>query len=481
MRKTLVNIRTLVALLIASAAFTACSNEDGAIIGEQPAQEQGPQLYTLTIQAGKADNAQTRALALDGEKIVAKWADGDKVAVTNSGGTKLGELTASNVSTDGKTCTLSGALDTAPSVGETLTLTYHPVTMNDYKAQDGSLAGAAKCDKATAEVTVATVEGGEITIDKTAAEFKTQTAVLKITMKDASDNMVNATKLEVKLTKVPVEGLDGTVITFSPQASAYSANGDGILYFALPDVDDAKNMVGALKNYLTSTSLRFTVTYDVGSYTASPGKKYIFEAGKYYATTLTKPAPTYPFALSKVTSDYIGGAVCADGNVYPAKTAAPDGKTVVGILGKVTEIGHGLILALHDATDQTGNDINRWTLNVTYASTNLRMLPDDTARGSLTSYTTLGSTEVSNWAVAQKSDYEAIFSNLGSTRGDELGKTYDGNVNAYITTGVGGTALSGDYWSATWKELDRAYDFDSNWWSSPYASYPEKVRPVLGF
>ena len=64
---------------------------------------------------------------------------------------------------------------------------------------------------------------------------------------------------------------------------------------------------------------------------------------------------TYPIALSAVTSDYIGSVITSDGNVYPAKTAVPAGKTAVGILGKVTETGHGLILALQNATSQKGD------------------------------------------------------------------------------------------------------------------------------
>jgi len=60
--------------------------------------------------------------------------------------------------------------------------------------------------------------------------------------------------------------------------------------------------------------------------------------------------------------------------------------------------------------------------------------------------------DVSNWCVGQKSDYDAIFTNLGSTTSTPDGKTYDANVNAYITTGVDGTAISGGfdvfYWSA---------------------------------
>ena len=112
------------------------------------------------------------------------------------------------------------------------------------------------------------------------------------------------------------------------------------------------------------------------------------------------------------------------------------------------------------------------------------MLPDDAARGTnLTSYTALGSTAVSNWAVAQKSDYEAIFINLGSIKSDEDGYTYDANVNAYITTGVGGTAITGDYWSATkYKFIDNtAWNFGSDRWGFYVMSESLSVRPVLGF
>jgi len=110
MKKTFKNIRTLAALLIASAAFSACSNEDSAIIGEQPASEQqAPQVYTLTIDASMDGGAQTRALEFEGTKLVAKWANDETVDV-RFGATLLGTLTVSNVSADGKTCTLSGTL-----------------------------------------------------------------------------------------------------------------------------------------------------------------------------------------------------------------------------------------------------------------------------------------------------------------------------------------------------------------------------------
>ena len=151
----------------------------------------------------------------------------------------------------------------------------------------------------------------------------------------------------------------------------------------------------------------------------------------------------------------------------------------------MTETGHGLILALQDATEQTWNTINGWTSVTTYAGTTLKLLPNAAAHGSLTSYMWLGGildhTYVSNWCVAQKSDYEAIFINLGSTTGDHEGTTYDAKVNAYITTGVGGTALSDRYWSATEQDNEAAWDFGSSYWLSLSKSDSHSVRPVLGF
>ena len=186
--------------------------------------------------------------------------------------------------------------------------------------------------------------------------------------------------------------------------------------------------------------------------------------------------------LSAVTTDDIGKVVCAAGHLHDAKTAVPDGCTAVGILGKVTETGHGLILALQNATEQSWNTINGWTSVTDYAGTTLKVLPDAARGTNLTSYTTLGGTTVSNWAVAQKSDYEAIFTNLGSTKSDGNGTTYDGNVNAYITTGVGGTAISdlNWYWSAS-ENGDNAWYFANYDWDSEMKDTEIYIRPVLGF
>ena len=56
--------------------------------------------------------------------------------------------------------------------------------------------------------------------------------------------------------------------------------------------------------------------------------------------------------LSTATASDYGKVVCDKGHLHPAKTAVPDGCTAVGILGKVSSTGHGLILALEDATNR---------------------------------------------------------------------------------------------------------------------------------
>ena len=191
-------------------------------------------------------------------------------------------------------------------------------------------------------------------------------------------------------------------------------------------------------------------------------------------------AAAYTLLSAATTADH-GKVVCAAGHLHDAKTAVPAGCTAVGILGKVTSEGHGLILALKSATGQNWNTINGWASVTTYAGTMLKVLPNDAARGSLTSYTTLGATAVSNWAVAQKSDYEAIFTNLGSTQKDNDGTTYDDNVNAFITTGVGGTEISGSNWSATGFNTPKSWDFESNFWNYRDKDGNYGIRPVLGF
>ena len=186
--------------------------------------------------------------------------------------------------------------------------------------------------------------------------------------------------------------------------------------------------------------------------------------------------------LSTATASDYGKVVCDKGHLHPAKTAVPDGCTAVGILGKVSSTGHGLILALEDAKECSGIIIfsSSWPIEKNYAGVLLKVMPDG-ARGPLTSYTKLGETPVSNWAVALKVVYEAIFTNLGSTTEDGNGKLYDSNVNAYLTTGVGGKELTGTYWSIEKRTDYSSWVFSDKSWNGSDTRRRFKVRPVLGF
>ena len=348
------NIRTMAALLIASAAFTACSNEDGAVIGEQPAATQTPQVYTLTLQAANATGAQHRALELDGTKLVAKWAAGDELTVRNINSSfELlgGTLTASNVSADGQTCTFSGTLTGTIEVDNQLTLLYHiPAT----GTQDGTLESAAAHDQAVADVTVASVEAGNITIKESKATFNTQTAVLKLTLKDGSANALNATSLNMT-----VDGVN--IFTASPTAATYTANGYGVLYFAVPQqMEAADHIVGEksgghptvelLNTWMTNLNtydVTFTATVGSDTYTATK-TGYKLAAGKYYATELTMAKEATAYTLAEST---VGMIVGSDGKAYAAadKDILPTGVTAVAMVAyKSATAGSSLAIALAD-------------------------------------------------------------------------------------------------------------------------------------
>ena len=434
MKKYLYNIFMLAAVAV---AFVSCEKENTPVDGT----------FTLTVDASKEGTKGTKQLGLDGSTLNATWAAGEQVKVYN-GETLLGTLTPQ---TTGSAHTkLSGTLEGTIAVGDELTLKF---LSPHYGSQDGTLAYiAANCDYAVATVTVSGFSGDATKTIKTTghANFVNQQAIVKFSLKNTSNADISATQLVVN---------DGaTDYTINPASAASE------IYVAIPGFN--------------GQTVRLTATVGSVGYTYEKSGA-TFTNGQYYEITVKMTGP-YPLLSTATTADY-GKVVCAAGHLHDAKTAVPAGCTAVGILGKVTSTGHGLILALQNATSQTWNTIFSWAWP-TYADTTLRVLPDDAARGvQLTSYTALGATAVSNWAVAPKSDYEAIFTNLGSTARYWDGQPYDANVNDYITTGVGGAALSGRIWSATWKNDYRAWYFYSDYWGYDLNEQTYSVRPVLGF
>ena len=190
------DIRTLAALLMAGAAFTACSNDD-SIISEQPVNPTTK--YTMTINATKGDDATTRALSLDGKTLNVKWANTDKVSVfpASSWLTPLGTLTAA--ASDNGSTSLTGDLTTAPTAGDQLNLLFPRATW-DYTGQTGVLTGdnsiEKKYDYAQANVEVASVDGNKITTTGN-ANFQSQQAIVKFILQDNGGNAINASSLTV--------------------------------------------------------------------------------------------------------------------------------------------------------------------------------------------------------------------------------------------------------------------------------------------
>lgn len=449
--KTMKNFLSMAALALVGAMMTGCSNDDNFDNPQQP--ENKSKVVTLTTTVGFDASAGTRALTEAGVKT---FAVDDQIAViyTKNGGTVTKAVSEKLISTDiasgSKSATFTVTLD---DPDKTKQVTYiYPAAMAgstdvDYtklNSQDGTLASL------QTKYDLCTKSGAWDSDNLPSLALENQLAILAITLKD---NAATPTEITSGITSLTIG--DGTnTYTVSRSAAA------GPIYVAIRPTTSAK-----IKIY------------------ASDGSKYYnknltktYEADNGYSVSWKMPEAL----ISNATTLDYGMVVCAAGHLHLAKTAVPIGCTAVGILGKVTETGHGLILALKDAAQQYWNTIDGWG-DASYADTTLKVLPDDAARGTnLTSYTTLGSTAVSNWAVAQKSDYVAIFTNLGSTT-DSNGKTYDANVNAYITTGVGGTAISGLNWSATKYDGSRAWLFLSDQWYNYDKKYSKSVRPVLAF
>ena len=453
--KTMKNFLSMAALALMGAMMTGCSSDDNAIVNNPQQPENKSNVVTLTTTVGFDASAGTRALTSTGVKT---FAVDDQIAVVykkkTGGATAVAvseKLTTTDIAIGSKSATFTVTLDD-PDKDQEVTYIYPAamagetgVDLTKLNTQDGTLASL------QTKYDLCTKSGAWNAGNLPTLTLENQLAILAITLKNDA-----ATPSEITggITSLTIG--DGTnTYTVSRSAAA------GPIYVAIRPTTSAK-----IKIYASDGS---------NYYNKNLTKTYAADNG--YSVSWKMPEALLSAAT---TADY-GMAVCAAGHLHLAKTAVPSGCTAVGILGKVTETGHGLILALQDATKQSWNTINGWASVTTYAGTTLKLLPDNAARGTnLTSYNSLGSVAVSNWCVAQKSDYEAIYTNLGSTTGDSDGHTYDANVNAYIT-GAGGTPISGNYWSATERDNWNGWGFRSYGWTDDSKDYDDRLRPVLGF
>ena len=472
MKKTFNYICTLAALLMAGAAFTACSSDD-SIVEEQPVVNPSEPVYTLTINATNGD-ATTRALNLDGTKLKASWAETDVVTVTN-GTTAIGSLgvKAGSISADGLSATFTGSLTGDVAVDDVLTLSYHLITsVSAFESQNGTLKGAngaEEYDMATANVTVASVDADKKITTTADASFTTKTAMIKLTLTDGT-NALNATSLNVKatITLNPYVTISEDVLTFTIPAGTYTTNGDGILYYALPSqATVASQLAAKYSSYgitessaaalLTTATITFTATVGGTNYAVNK-TGYKFVAGKYYKATLTMaPAATGHELSASVVGDVVG----TDGLAYDVsdKNNLPTGVTAAGMVAYKSG-SNGLVIALADEAS---------TMNWS------------TANGASGAAAHTPTVSGKAWQLPSLAEWQQMFIANGGNAGSYTG------LNTTLAAAGGDSSKLQDvyYWSSTESGGDRAYfvnldDGDAEFLHELKGN-PYRVRACLAF
>lgn len=245
------NYFIILAALLMSAAVVSCEKEENTQQGK----------YTMTVYATKSVNNFSKALSLDGTGLHATWTKYDVVKVYK-GDTEVGELTAESSGTSTK---LSGSIDGDIEQGDDLKLKF---LSPNYNLQDGTLTGNATsidkvCDYAEADVTVASISGGNIRIEGASAEFVNKQSIVKFILKnsDGTATLGNPEYLQVSNNS----GVD-TVLLSNIPAATYSTNGAGIVFVAIPGFENKNVTVDA---YLNGSCYSFTknnITFADGKY-----------------------------------------------------------------------------------------------------------------------------------------------------------------------------------------------------------------------
>lgn len=294
----------LAALLIASATFAACSNDD-SIIEEQPVENPtAPKTYTMTIQATKGNAATTRGLSLDGKTLNVTWNEGEEVVVmqrtqvTPEVWTSLGKLKAQ--ASANATTTLTGELTgLTDASGSTFPLVFylHSIDMN-YTGQNGVLDRDDNATKSiednydhavSSEVSDFTVDGNTVTVSGGVTLTSLQ-AIVKFTLVDAlTGNPLNATSLNIKGSQYMIESMNPTAGTkLTHELTITPAPATDAIYVA----------ISSLANNFTLTATtedNKTYTYEKSGVT--------FVEGKYYDVKVQMLPEGY-VNLARLTADY---------------------------------------------------------------------------------------------------------------------------------------------------------------------------------
>lgn len=271
MKKIFSNIKTLAALLMVGAAFTACSNSDDSIIE----QSENVKTYKLTIKASKEDiQSSTRAtITEEGGNLVTKWYGYEYVYVYNNVGTKCdGGLTATAMN-GGTWADLNGAFKGANIEADNELTLKIEANSNYYTYQKGNLEDIAS-DFYKAEATVeieritnAYGDGSAEIKAKQTARFESKQAIVKFTLLDKKTS--NSTPAGILSMDVVVT--DDQSYHIVPSNHSGSSQQDNEVYVAMDG--------------FTNKKVTLTVHANTGDYTYIK-ENATFENGKFYPVTV---------------------------------------------------------------------------------------------------------------------------------------------------------------------------------------------------
>lgn len=420
-------MKTFRIFFLAALCVACSSTEDDNT--EKKVDPTGPKTYVMTIDADKGND--TRALSLDDKRLNSTWAQGEEVTVYNV--TKSADISGSLVAqSSGASTTLKGTLTGTIEKGDELKLKF---LSPNYESQAGTLEYiAANCDYAEATVTVASVDGGNITTTGTAA-FANQQAIVKFVLKDAGNSPLSASSLKVS------NYANSCTVTLTPASNE--------IFVAIPGFSD---------NLITLTASAGGNTYDF----AKTG--VTFANSSFHIITVKM---TQCVDLASVTSEHAGKIIGVDGKIYShvlcAEAAGTTASAMVGYVGAQTYsygYNHGLAISL---TDIGKNGEEKYE----------KMNPS-TAKSAASSYTRTRPSNSSAWFLASKNQWINVNGSFGAA-----------NLKTKFGT-VGGTNIfSNSYWSSTDGTSDSrntwSYSFLSYVWSEGFSTSTGYVRAFFAF
>ena len=306
-------------------------------------------------------------------------------------------------------------------------------------------------------------DGDEVKLSLSHADAAEGYVFSHYTVVSGGGSLENETSNTPLLTMADADQTIGAEYAPIPTHAATFATGSGGEGWTIDD--DAG---GATPYEGKAVTVGYSGPHKVKSVTVAPnrntlsGLKALIEAADDLAELKAAVKDADASLLTELRTTYGGKVICNHGHLHTAKTAVPEGCTAVAVLGYI-DGGNCYAIALQDAGKATWNEITNSGDNADKNCAVPGTWEVDAPEGA-------------SWVVATMSIYRGIFVlGLGSRI-----PSYDATSNAFITDGVGGTALSGTYWSTMSGTYNLvATNFSSTSIDQDYVTNSNNVRPVL--